>query len=76
MKATHRYQNGRLYEEHGAWYVQYRQRIAQEDGSSKLGRASKHLGRTQDFANIFDVGGVGRRSCKSSIAIGSAQIRE
>jgi integrase len=55
MKATHRYQNGRLYEEHGAWYVQYRQRIALEDGSSKLNRAAKHLGRTQDFANIFDV---------------------
>jgi integrase len=55
MKATHRYQNGRLYEEHGAWYVQYRQRIAQEDGSSKLNRTAKHLGRTQDFANIFDV---------------------
>jgi integrase len=55
MKATHRYQNGRLYEEHGAWYVQYRQRIALEDGSSKLNRAAKHLGRSQDFANIFDV---------------------
>jgi len=55
MKATHRYQNGRLYEEHGAWYVQYRQRIAREDGSSKLNRACKHLGRSTDFANVFDV---------------------
>jgi hypothetical protein len=55
MKATLRYQNGRLYQDHGAWYVQYRQRIAQEDGSSKLSRASKHLGRTKDFPNIFDV---------------------
>jgi integrase len=55
MKATLRYQNGRLYEDHDAWYVQYRQRIAQEDGSSKLNRASKHLGRAKDFPNIFDV---------------------
>jgi site-specific recombinase XerC len=35
--------------------VKYRQRIAQDDGSSKLNRASKFLGRTEDFANIFDV---------------------
>jgi hypothetical protein len=55
MKAGLRYQNGRLYEEHGAWYVQYRQRIAQPDGSSKLNRATKHLGRTKDFSNIFEV---------------------
>lgn len=55
MKATLRYQNGRLYQDHGAWYLQYRQRIVQEDGSSKLNRASKHLGRTKDFPNIFDV---------------------
>jgi integrase len=55
MKAIHRYQNGRVYEEQGAWYVQYRQRIALEDGSSKLNRSAKRLGRTQGFANIFDV---------------------
>jgi hypothetical protein len=55
MKATLRYQNGCLYVDHGAWYVKYRQRIAQEDGSSKLIRASKFLGRTEDFANIFDI---------------------
>jgi hypothetical protein len=34
MKAYFRYQNGYLYEEHGAWYVRYRQRVPQEDGSS------------------------------------------
>jgi hypothetical protein len=76
MKATHRYQNGRLYEEHGAWYVQYRQRIALEDGSSKLNRAAKHLGRSQDFAIFSTSSGVGHHSCKSSTATGSAQIRE
>ncbi len=55
MKTTLRYQNGCLYVDHGAWYVKYRQRIAQEDGSSKLNRASKFLGRAEEFANIFDV---------------------
>jgi hypothetical protein len=49
MKATLRYQNGCLYVDHGAWYVKYRQRIAQEDGSSKLNRASKFLGRIKVF---------------------------
>jgi hypothetical protein len=39
MKAYFRYQKGYLYEEHSAWYVRYRQRVPQEDGSSKL----KHI---------------------------------
>jgi len=55
MKADLRYQNGYLYEHHGAWYVRYRQRISQQDGSSKLKCVSKHLGRSKDFSNIFDV---------------------
>ena len=55
MKATLRYQHGCLYVDHGAWYVKYRQRIAQEDGSGKLTRTSRFLGRTKEFANIFDV---------------------
>jgi integrase len=55
VKADLRYQNGYLYEHHGAWYVRYRQRITQEDGSSNLNRASKHLGRSGDFSNIFEV---------------------
>ena len=46
MKAGLRYQNGCMYEHHGAWYVRYRQRILQEDGSAKLNHASKHLGRS------------------------------
>jgi integrase len=55
VKADLRYQNGYLYEHHGAWYVRYSQRITQEDGSSNLNRASKHLGRSGDFSNIFEV---------------------
>jgi integrase len=55
VKADLRYQNGYLYEHHGAWYVRYRQRITQEDGSSNLNRASKLLGRSGDFSNIFEV---------------------
>jgi len=55
MKAYFRYQKGYLYEEHGAWYVRYRQRVPQADGSSKLKHISKHLGRSKDFSNIFAV---------------------
>lgn len=55
MKAYFRYQKGYLYEEHGAWYVRYRQRVPQEDGSSKLKHISKQLGRSKDFSNIFAV---------------------
>jgi hypothetical protein len=55
MKPYFRYQKGYLYEEYGAWYVRYRQRVPQEDGSSKLKHISKHLGRSKDFFNIFAV---------------------
>jgi integrase len=55
MKTHLRYQNGFLYEHHGAWYVRYRQRISKGDGSTNLRRASKHLGRSKDFRNISDV---------------------
>jgi len=55
MKTNLRYQNGSLYEHHGAWYVRYRQRISKEDGSYNLNHASKHLGRSKDFRNISDV---------------------
>ncbi len=46
MKANLRYQNGYLYEDHGSWYVRYRQRISQEDGSSKVSHVCKRLGRS------------------------------
>jgi len=55
MKTDLRYQNGSLYEHHGAWYVRYRQRISKEDGSNNLNHASKHLGRSKDFRNTSDV---------------------
>jgi hypothetical protein len=52
MKAYFRYQKGYLYEEHGAWYVRYRQRVPQEDGSSKLKHISEHLGVTYRILKI------------------------
>jgi hypothetical protein len=76
MKTDLRYQNGCLYEHHGAWYVRYRQRISQEGGATKRNHASKHLGRSVDFPNIFTSNDVGHPSCKSSIAIASVYIRE
>jgi integrase len=55
MNANPRYQNGYLYESHGAWFVRYRQRILQEDGSSKLNCTAKHFGRCEDFSDISEV---------------------
>ena len=55
MKANLRYQNGHLYQEHGSWYVRYRQRTSQENGSSRVKHLSKQLGRSKDFSNIFEV---------------------
>ena len=55
MKTDVRYQNGFLYEHHGAWYVRYHQRTSKEDGTRQLNHASKHLGRSKDFRNISGV---------------------
>src|SRR5208337_2662206 len=55
MKTNVRYQQGFLYEHHGAWFVRYSQRISKQDGSTNLNRSTKHLGRSKDFDNISDV---------------------
>jgi hypothetical protein len=55
MKANLRYQNGSLYEHHGAWFVRYSRRISEQDGSINLNRVSKYLGRSKDFRSISDV---------------------
>jgi hypothetical protein len=70
MNANLRYQNGYLYESHGAWFVRYRQRILQEDGSGKLNCTAKHLGRCKDSPIFLKSSGVEQHSCKPSIAIG------
>jgi integrase len=44
MTHSVRYQSGQLYSEHGAWFVRYRERRRQQDGSIKLMRRSKRLG--------------------------------
>jgi len=55
MKTNLRYQNGSLYEHHGAWFVRYSRRISEQDGSTNLNRVSKYLGRSKDFRSISDV---------------------
>ena len=55
MKANLGYQNGSLYEHHGAWFVRYSQRISEQDCSANLDRVSKHLGSSKDFRSISDV---------------------
>jgi len=76
MKRNLRYQNGYLYKDHGSWYVRYRQRTSQENGSSKVKHISKMLGRSKDFSNIFEVERCRASFMQPSIAIGSVQIRE
>src|SRR4029077_13059016 len=73
MKSSLRYQEGHLYEHHGAWYVRYRRKVRHEDGSSTWKRTARRLGRSCDFTNSFD---VGRNSCWLSIAIGSVPTQE
>jgi integrase len=51
-KANLRYQHGYLYENHGAWFVRYRQR----DESGNVVYAAKHLGCCKDFFDIAEVG--------------------
>ena len=44
-----RYQEGYLYKNHGAWYVHYRERVVQDDGTVKLVKRSKRLGSVSDY---------------------------
>jgi hypothetical protein len=76
MKTDVRYQNGFLYEHHGAWYVRYYQRTSKEDGTRQLNHASKHLGRSKTFAIFLMSSCAEHHSCKQSIVIDSVQIRE
>jgi integrase len=46
---TVRYQEGHLYVHHDAWYVRYRERVRQEDGSIKLHQKASRLGSLEDY---------------------------
>jgi integrase len=47
-----RCQKGCLYQEHGAWFVRYRQRVKQQDGSEKIKRRAKRLGSVEKFPTM------------------------
>ena len=64
MKSSLRYQEGHLYEHHGAWYVRYRRKVRHEDGSSTWKRMARRLGRSCDFTNRFDV-----RRCRTELML-------
>ena len=49
MTKTVRYQEGHLYVHHDAWYVRYRERVRQEDGSIKLQQKASRLGSLEDY---------------------------
>jgi hypothetical protein len=44
-----RYQEGYLYVHRGSWYVRFRNRVRQEDGSTRLRQQAKRLGSVKDF---------------------------
>jgi integrase len=44
-----RYQEGYLYVHHDAWYVRYRERVRQNDGSIKLQQRANRLGSLKDY---------------------------
>jgi integrase len=50
-----RYQKGQLYQDHGAWFVRYRDRVRQENGSVKLQRRTRRLGSVEEFPTKSDV---------------------
>jgi integrase len=50
-----RYQKGHLYRDHGAWFVRYRDRIEQPDGSFKQQRTAERLGSLQDFPSKSEI---------------------
>ncbi len=50
-----RYQDGHLYVDHGAWFVRYRERVRQEDGSIKLKQRARRLGSVKDYRRESDI---------------------
>ena len=44
-----RYQEGHLYVHHDAWYVRYRERVRQKDGSIELRQKASRLGSLKDY---------------------------
>jgi integrase len=50
-----RYQKGQLYQDHGAWFVRYRDRVRQESGTVQLQRRTRRLGKVEEFRTKSDV---------------------
>jgi len=76
VKAGLRYQNGCMYEHHGAWYVRYRQRILQEDASAKLNPRLQAFRAFRGLLQYFEVKRCRASFMQAVIAIGSVHIRE
>ena len=49
MTKSVRYQDGQLYIHHGAWFVRFRVRVRQEDGSIRLKQKAKKLGSIVEY---------------------------
>jgi integrase len=50
-----RYQKGCLFQDHGAWFVRYRESVRQKDGTIKFRRQAKRLGDVRSFPHADDI---------------------
>ena len=50
-----RYQDGHLFVDRGAWFVRYRERVRQDDGSIKLKQRATKLGSVRDYPRESDI---------------------
>jgi hypothetical protein len=75
MKSSLRYQEGHLYEHHGAWYVRYRRKVRHEDGSSTGNGWPGAWGARAILRTPLTSSGVGRNSCWLSIAIAQCLLK-
>ena len=77
MKTNLRYQNGFLYEHHGAWGLSDTASESQNRMAPPALTARPNIwSAPKTFAVFLMSNGAGHHSCKRSIAIGSVQIRE
>ena len=50
-----RYQKGSLYQDHGAWFVRYRRRVRQQDGTLQTQRLAQQLGTLDEYPTKAEI---------------------
>ena len=55
MKKPVRYQKGHLYQDHGAWFVRYRECVLGDDGTIERRKRSQRLGSVAEYPRESDI---------------------